>query len=241
MIVNSKFVFIHLHKSAGTFFNRFIVEFFPDSLLIGYHYPNRLVPAEFSHLPVLGLVRNPWDFYVSWYSFQMQKQGSNPLFMVVSKRKTLGFNDTMERLLALCDDQLLLNDVTKLLPNHFTTSGMNVPSSVMASIYGSRLGFYGFLYNWMYEGGTNQPSIIKTEAITPGLATFYKNIHIPFGADMLRYLAQQTHLNTSSHQHYASHYHDRIAEKVLLADSAIITKHGYRFERVSPNGDRRTT
>ena len=231
MIVNSKFVFIHLHKSAGTFFNNFIVKFFPDSSQVGYHFPKRMVPQELSHLPVLGLVRNPWDFYVSWYSFQMQKQGSNPLFMVVSKDKTLGFQDTMERLLSLCDDQRLLNKVTQRLPNHFTASGLNVPASVLASIYGTGLGFYGFLYRWMYEGTASLPSIVKKEELVSGLTSFFTEINVLMSDEMLEFLSQQAPLNTSSHRHYASYYDDRIAEKVLGADETIVHNHGYQFEK----------
>lgn len=231
MIVSSKFVFIHLHKSAGTFFNDFIVKFFPESFWVGYHLPKRMVPVEFSHLPCLGLVRNPWDFYVSWYSFQMQKQSANPLFLVTSKNKALGFRDTMERLLSLCDDQRLLNEVTQRLPNHFTQAGMNVPSSVMASIYGSQLGFYGFLHRWMYEDAGDLPSIVKKEALLPGLAAFFQRIQVEMSEPMCEYLLQHAHLNTSSHQHYASYYDDRLAEKVRMADQAVIQQHGYCFEK----------
>jgi len=234
MIVNSKFVFVHLHKSAGTFFNNFIVRFFPDSTFVGYHFPTRMVPQEFSHLPVLGLVRNPWDFYVSWYSFQMQKQGSNPLFMVVSKDKTLGFNDTMERLLSLCDDQRMLDDVTARLPSHFTSSGLNVPASVMASIYGTGLGFYGFLYRWMYGDTETPPCIVKKEELLPGLTSFFQQIDVPMSNAMLEFLLQQAPLNTSSHRHYASYYDDRLAEKVLAADHAVVDMHGYQFENKAP-------
>jgi hypothetical protein len=28
---------------------------------IGYHYPYAMLPAEHADLPVVGMVRNPWD------------------------------------------------------------------------------------------------------------------------------------------------------------------------------------
>ena len=227
VIVNSKFIFVHLHKSAGTFFNSFIAKFFPDSTLVGYHFPKRMTPLAHQHLPVLGFVRNPWDFYVSWYSFQMQKQQSNPLFMVTSKDKTLGFSDTLERLLALHEDQALLNKVTALLPEQFTDAGLNIPASVFRAIHGTGLGFYGFLYDWMYEGTTSKPSVVKKEFMLGGLESFFQKINVSMTSEMRAHLSEQAHQNKSSHDHYKAYYDDRIAEMVVIADSAIILKHGY--------------
>lgn len=72
MIVTDKFVFIHMHKCGGTFINLFIKKFFPSAREVGYHYPISMLPAAYKHLPVLGTVRNPWDFYVSYYMFQKE-------------------------------------------------------------------------------------------------------------------------------------------------------------------------
>lgn len=229
MIVNSQFIFIHLHKSAGTFFNSFLAKFFPSSRFVGYHFPKRMTPQEYQHLPTLGFVRNPWDFYVSWYSFQMQKQHSNPLFMVTSKAKTLGFSDTIERLLALHEDEELLSAVTRQLPTQFTGAGLNVPGGVLHSIGGTGLGFYGFLYDWMYEGTSREPSIVNKEDMLAGLESFFLETQIGMTEEMRAYLTNQTHQNVSSHEHYRRYYDDRIAEKVLIADDTIIRKHHYVF------------
>ncbi len=69
MIVTNQFVFVHLHKSGGTFVGKIILELFPEARQIGYHYPITMIPPEHQNLPVLGVVRNPWDFYVSYYAF----------------------------------------------------------------------------------------------------------------------------------------------------------------------------
>ena len=67
MLVTDKFVFVHLPRSGGTFVSEVIRKFFPSAHEIGYHLPRVLLPREYSHLPVLGGVRNPWEFYASWY------------------------------------------------------------------------------------------------------------------------------------------------------------------------------
>ena len=60
-------------------------KFFPSAREIGYHLPRALLPGEYSHLPLLGTVRNPWDFYVSWYHYQY----SNESYSAIEKRTIL--------------------------------------------------------------------------------------------------------------------------------------------------------
>ena len=70
MIVTDRFVFVHLHKAGGSFITEFLLRFFPESYRVGYHYPHHMIPETHRHLPRLGSVRNPWDFYVSYHHFQ---------------------------------------------------------------------------------------------------------------------------------------------------------------------------
>ena len=91
MIATSSFVFLHLHKSGGTFVNECLLRFVPGARRLGYHLPRHLIPPESAALPVLGLVRNPWSYYVSWYSFQAARDNPNALFRVLSEERRLDF------------------------------------------------------------------------------------------------------------------------------------------------------
>ena len=74
MIVTDKFVFVHLPRTGGTFVSEVIRKFFSSAHEIGHHFPLKLLPTKYSHLPVLGTVRNPWEFYVSWYHYVLPKR-----------------------------------------------------------------------------------------------------------------------------------------------------------------------
>ena len=87
MIVTDKFVFVHLPRSGGTFVTGVIRKFFPSAHEIGHHLPRELLPREYSHLPVLGTVRNPWEFYVSLYHYVVAERC----------RKRIGLLDERER------------------------------------------------------------------------------------------------------------------------------------------------
>jgi len=230
MIITEKFIYIHLHKSAGTFVNSFIHLYFPKNETIGYHFPARYIPEQHAGLPIIGCVRNPWDFYISWYFFQMQKKQSNALFMATSKAKTLDFNGTMERLLSLNDNIPLLNQILTQLPDHFVASGMNIPRSVMARLDGSSLGLYSFLYQWMYADAPTEPHLVRTEELQHSLiaALFKSGVMISQG--MSNFLQGKGHENTSEHTHYAKYYSQEIRDRVAELDRLIIHKHAYQFD-----------
>lgn len=143
MIVTDKFVFLHLHKSGGTFLNKVISTLFPTAKEIGYHYPMSMIPQEYRHLPVLGVVRNPWDFYVSYYAFQQYhiaqaetiignlsqkeyqllvekgidfRERVDILFDEMSNKGTLDFHETTTNLLNLGTPTGKLDEVLELMP-----------------------------------------------------------------------------------------------------------------------------
>jgi hypothetical protein len=143
MIVTDKFVFIHLHKSGGTFVNEVIQRLFPCSQHIGYHYTLRMLPSEYSHLPILGVVRNPWDFYVSYYAFQKSliaqseaklatlsseeveslannnidsRNGIDILFELLSDNGNLDFTETTTNLLNLSHCGQKFDHILEMMP-----------------------------------------------------------------------------------------------------------------------------
>ena len=84
MIVTDRLLFLHLHKSGGTFVNSLLMHCVPSARRIGYHLPYREAPQAFRDRPVVGTVRSPWAYYVSWYHFQSAQAKPNILFQVCS-------------------------------------------------------------------------------------------------------------------------------------------------------------
>ena len=91
MIATGRFVFLHLHKSGGSFVNECLLRFLPDARRVGYHLPRSLIPTEFAALPVFGFARNPWSYYVSWFSFQAARDHPNALYRLLSNDGRRGF------------------------------------------------------------------------------------------------------------------------------------------------------
>ena len=102
MILTKDFVFIHLPKTGGTFVRRTLEQFAPASWDAEYfegHPTVEDIPPSHQGLPVIGMIRNPWSFYVSWYSFLCEKVEDYEYFNVVSGGGKLSFQETMRNIL----------------------------------------------------------------------------------------------------------------------------------------------
>ncbi len=101
MIVTEHFVYIHTSRTAGTFLNNLILKQVPGARMLQYHGHLQDLPEEYSHLPVIGFVRNPWDWYVSMFGDYRRKQ--QYVFEIISDGGALDFEATVSRFLRLGD------------------------------------------------------------------------------------------------------------------------------------------
>jgi len=229
MIATSRFVFLHLHKSGGTFVNQFLLRFFPEARLIGYHLPRAYLPAQCAKLPLFGLVRNPWDYYVSWYSFQVMQPVPNPLYNCTSDDGRLGFTGTVRNLVTLGEQPDRLAELQSRLPDQFTGRGINLTRNCLSPLAGSRSGFYAFMYRRMY-GDDKDVTIGRTESLRADLASFLDGRGMDLTAEMTHYIRFHDPTNTSIHRPYGELYDDATRDLVATRDAYVIERFGYRFD-----------
>lgn len=230
MIATSRFVHIHLHKSGGTFVNECLLRFFPEAQRLGYHLPRSLIPAEWAALPVLGFVRNPWSYYVSWYAFQSQRPQPNALFRVLSEDGTLDFKSTLRNMLSLGEPGSKLDELLAQLPPSYTTHGLNLPAFALAPIRDSGLGFYSYLFRYMYAGDPAKLSVGRTETLRADLLAFLDRIGAVPSRPMLDFIRRGPPLNASGHDAFANYYDRTSREHVRARDGALIEQFGFRFD-----------
>lgn len=235
MIVTPHFVYVHLHKSGGTFINDALVRHVPDAVVVGYHLPVSSLPQNALGLPVLGFVRNPWTYYVSWFSFQRGLPQQNHLFRCVSRDNSLGFKDTIRRLLGLESDPALLSQVLQGLPEVYVNRGLNLPRQALEPIRGSGLGFYSHLYRHMYGNGAGQALHIGcTESLRQDLAAFFGKIRYVPPEAMSHHIEVGLARNRSVHGDYRLYYDDELRQLVAQRDGELIRAYGYSFEQAMP-------
>lgn len=228
MITTDRFVFLHLHKSGGTFVNECLLRCVPGSKQVGYHLPRMFVPPSHAHLPVIGFVRSPWSYYVSWYSFQKQRPRPNVLFSVLSEDDTLDFSATIRNMLTLADDESKIRRIFAGLPTAYSNRGLNLPGFALLPIRGSGLGFYSFLERHVH-GDEPHRHIGRMERLRAELPQLLEKVSQPVTDTLARFIGQEPKRNTSTHATYVDYYDSALRALVAERDGALIERMGYRF------------
>ena len=228
MLVCNKFVFLHLHKSGGTFINNLMSSCIPYTKAIGYHFPYSKLPSSYRRHPVIGTVRNPWSYYVSWYHFQQQMEKPNGLFMAMSNQNTLSFEQTITNLLSISHNDKLFEIAKKNLPLTFDNYGLNITQACILPIHQTGIGFYSFLYNRLYEG-CNELNIIKMENLRSGLEEILSELNVDPKQKINEFLEKAPVMNTSNHKSYQNYYSVNLKELVAKSDKMLINTHQYSF------------
>ena len=157
MLITDKFVFIHFPRAGGTFVYDVVKKFFPSAFEFGYHLPRELLPKEFAHLPILGTIRNPWDFYVSWFQHQNSNVNytlkKNVLFGVLSDDRKLNLVQTIQNALDIGVNITKLNSLIQALPETYDFQERNIPNltkGLMERVRGRAIGLYTFRFNQLF-------------------------------------------------------------------------------------------
>jgi len=247
MIATDRFVYIHLHKSGGSFVNECLLRFFPDARQLGYHLPLSLLPATLRALPVLGFVRSPWSYYVSWYAFQSQRPRPNALFRCVSDDGRLDFKASVRNLVELGSDSVRLDRLLGLLPDQYGAAafGLNLPAFALAPIRDSGLGFYSFLFRYMYTSPGIEPAIGRCENLRADLLAFFARVGVPVCGELREFVETAAPRNTSAHGDWRDYYDRELADLVAERDASVVEQFGYRLPKIheaaifpSPTGRR---
>lgn len=228
MIVSDHFLFVHLHKSGGTFVNQLMLNCMPSARRLGYHLPYSEVPADYRMLPVLGTVRNPWAYYVSWYFFQRGMVQPNALFSICSDGGSLGFADTARNLASLHGDHERIARLSDAVPDHFVGAGLNLTKSCVNRLAGSGLGFYSFLYQRMYEGAEDL-RLIRAESLRADLSDALVRLEGSLTPLTEMFIARAPALNRSEHEPFRDYYDASLRDFIGSAERPVIEYHAYRF------------
>jgi hypothetical protein len=194
--------------------------------------PREFLPSGYAHLPVLGTVRNPWAFYVSWYHYVSPKHVATKFVSWMSENGRLGVTGSIRNLLNLGVNDKRLDVLIDMLPEHIDYSRRHIPNvtkGTMRKVCGTGVGYYTFRFNEMF-GDPDDVFFCRVETLRQDLIDFFEGIRA--ASDELRdYVLRLDKKNISEHLHYSTYYTPELAKLVSMRDRALIERFGYVFEQ----------
>tara|TARA_R100000005_G_C4933993_1_gene161604 strand:+ start:220 stop:885 length:666 start_codon:yes stop_codon:yes gene_type:complete len=215
MIVTDELIFIHLFRTGGTTVNSTL-----EGKMIGYHRPRSLIPEQYLHLPVVGNVRNPFDWYVSVYHHCLNYcyPMKTPTFLnYILNFKRYGFKESIRRLI----DTSWMDSIDKEQCLHHFPSNYNWDATLLdnlrktecESYLNGDVGYLSWLFNYMYQynGSTEGVTYNKLEDLKdhPKLNSTSNSVIKPRKTDYMYY------------------YDDDLIELILNKDADYINKFNY--------------
>lgn len=239
MIATGHFVFVHVHKTGGQSLIRIISRCFPDHEVIGYHYPYPLRPDQYARLPVVAFIRNPWDWYVSWYAFNRRAGSKNALFAVCSDGGRADFSTTVRNLVNLGDDSRSSRQyrraLVSVLPKRLIGNrGIGLTQDCIAGFNESDVGYLSWLFRRMIDGvSKSQLHIGRFETLEQDFRDILERLNVPLNSKLRRAFVHAPHINVSRHGHYSRYYDDELRNLVAAKDVELVSRFGYLFEHDS--------
>ena len=210
MIVTDKFLWIHFIKSGGSLFRHMVIATDPGH----WESPRKWqahcgadhIPEKYKHLPVFSHVRNPWDWYISWYVFFAMPERRDTFFGI----KNMDFKTALR--LALFE----------------RTDEQDQFSIDYGEMQDKNIGLYTFMYNqaYMVDGHEAVVTFLRFESLRKDIVRL-----VPLTDEQRTMILQMNRVNvTKGRTRYQDYYDEESRQWVADKDKAVIDKFGYKFE-----------
>jgi hypothetical protein len=223
VLITKHFVFVHLQKTGGNFVKAVCEQHLPADWLI----PNDLddhtsfhrIPPEHAHLPVFSLIRNPWDWYVSWYHFTVQgppgprDEQPDSLWVRLFDRGRWDFGQAVT---AACEGNSATPDP---------------PPRWMRALRERDWDLYTLWY-WQLAGrGVEQGRVEvgRVETLREDFVAFLRRHDIPVDEGFAATVRSMPEANVSARGEYRDYYDERLRDLVGHKARLIVERYGYEF------------
>jgi hypothetical protein len=221
VLIARDFVFLHVPKTGGTFVQRTITDFLPRVDVGTYtHTPYDKFPESARDLPGFYVIRNPWDWYVSWYHFTLQRGGQiADRLASAPPRKSVIWHDLMgsgsasfgQAVTRACHSEF---DVERAFPG-FDGAGLDLYTAYVKSVVGSALDRADF-------------TALRYERLRHQLGAYLRD-RAGVDKELLRALRRDPRARTSDHSHFAEYYDAPTRRLVGDSTSWLCERFGYRL------------
>lgn len=244
MIIGDSFVFIHNPHTAGAFLRTAFKKMFPEANffeLTRWHQPIQKLSKRHWNKMKFGVIRNPWEWYVSFYKHQ---QPNGPLLRFFLNGKENTFNNFLIQLLS---KEFALDNKNKLF--HPVGNPYVAPSiSKLEYISNLDIGFFTYRYIYMFFDNyedifykktqfnlSNHDKLIsldevcKQENLVKDIINIFKKHNMFLNEKRQKNLMETKKENFTNHKPYKEYYSQDLVKLVENKDNLIIQKYNYKF------------
>ena len=222
MLLTNRFVLLHVPKTGGTFLSQLCLAHLPSEWEAQLHPLTHAgyahIPPEFAGLPVVLFVRNPWDWYVSWYSYAIQNpppDGGWQWEVLLGD----GNHTFKEAVAAACR------------PRGLAKSQGRRPLW-LREMEAVGLDYYSAMHSLIAGGGIESGAIKvhRFEGLAQGFLDFLDSEDLDVPPSLRQALREEAPLNASpGRTHYREYYDDETSELVRSKAAALIDLYRYEF------------
>ncbi len=210
MVLGNNFIFVHLQKTGGSFVEQFLHSIYNDckDIIPKHGGLYGLGLSKYPHMK-FGCVRNPWAWYVSWWSSN-SKHGVPYTGLFPS---------------IFTEDNI--NDFGTFLRNIMSINYGSMPYIEFDDIVKFDIGVYSYRYHRCFcspDGENLMDYIIRTERIRLELPNVLNLLNKEYNQ-----LCEFPRKNVGGHKPYYEYYNDELIEMVRYKDRDIISNHGFEF------------
>ena len=232
MLITTRFVFVHVPKTGGDFIRRICARHLPSDWIvateIAKHGPDLEIPPEYRRLPRFALVRNPWDWHVSWYHYLMgagrpeehrdRVRVINPWFVDLSAGFTLDFAATMAR---LYDPARAAGFAPKSMVRLAAEEGVDLLTLHLRRQTGAS----------QAEGNLVMG---RFESLRSDFAGFLASAAVPLSDKFRLDLLERPPVNRSQRSRFQDYYPPELRHLIGRLAAGTIARYGYTFEDQGP-------
>jgi hypothetical protein len=228
VLITPYFVFIHVRKTGGKFLKQVCRDQLPPEWFLPHpwddHAGIRQIPPEYADLPVFAVIRNPWDWYVSWYHFTHQRDRWAADFEDPSDWRWAfdsGRASFKQAVSALCGEPIPRAD----------RSGPASEPGWVAKARGHDRDLYSHWCHIVFQEGpvTGRIEVGRYERLTADFLAFLTRNAVPIPKEFATALVNAPPVNVSRHGPYREYYDADLRELVRRKCRDIIDTYGYEF------------
>ncbi|MGH2980265.1 MAG: hypothetical protein ACRDLQ_11615 [Solirubrobacterales bacterium] len=219
MLITKHFVFVHQKKTGGRFIRNLCINHMPADWIVPTdlrdHAPAREIPAQYRDLPVLGYVRNPWDWYVSWYHYvreQEKDSASRPVWTLVFDSGRASFK---EAITAACSGVPVAGHPAPPWMERMRDQGMDLYSLWCGQMF--RDGFAGTV------------EVGRFENLREDFIAFLRRHAVPVDDGFNGHVMSRPPDNVSQRDQYPPYYDPELRD-LVGATSSIVDEYDYTFD-----------